>query len=369
MIDERHEELAALHALDLLEGAERDAFARELDQNAELRALVAGLRESAALLAHTAPDAAPPPELRARVLASVESKIVSSEATGLPNQQSKIIRPPSSIFRSLLPWAAAAGFALVAVWFARLYIASRSEAQLVSAQQALADLELKSTRNQLEAERILARRQLANLNQQVADTTKQLGEAQQRGTTAEDRLAATARQLADATQKLREADQQVATLNQRLDTATRFASSTARRATELDESFAAARSQVAALERRLKTEADLANFKITTLASLLKNSPQAVAVAVWNPEKQEGVLQVAKLPALATDKDYQLWVVDPQYPNPVDGGVFTVDPQTGEARLQFKAKQSVKAISAFAVTLERKGGVPKAEGPFVLLGK
>jgi anti-sigma-K factor RskA len=64
-----------------------------------------------------------------------------------------------------------------------------------------------------------------------------------------------------------------------------------------------------------------------------------------------------------------LWVVDPQYPNPVDGGVFSVDPATGEARLVFKARQPVSNISAFAVTLERKGGVPKAEGPFVLLGK
>jgi anti-sigma-K factor RskA len=53
----------------------------------------------------------------------------------------------------------------------------------------------------------------------------------------------------------------------------------------------------------------------------------------------------------------------------VDGGVFTVDPVTGEARLIFHAKQPVASVNAFAVTLERKGGVPKAEGPFVLLGK
>jgi len=92
-------------------------------------------------------------------------------------------------------------------------------------------------------------------------------------------------------------------------------------------------------------------------------------VAVWNPEKQEGMLKVEKLPALAANQDYQLWVVDPQYPNPVDGGVFTVDPETGVANVQFKARQPVNAINAFAVTLERKGGVPKAEGPFVLLGK
>jgi anti-sigma-K factor RskA len=81
------------------------------------------------------------------------------------------------------------------------------------------------------------------------------------------------------------------------------------------------------------------------------------------------VLQVEKLPALATDKEYQLWVVDPQYPAPVDGGVFTVDARSGAARIAFKSKQPVKTINAFAVTLERKGGVPKAEGPFVLLGK
>ena len=358
MIDERHEELAALHALDLPEGAERAAFGRELDQSAELRGLVSELRESAALLAHTAPAAALPAELKSRVLASLGAR-----------DENKILRPPSSVFRSLLPWAAAAGFALVAGWFAQLYIASRAETEMVSAQQMLADLEIKSTRQQLEAERLLARRQLANLNQQVADTTKQLADSQQRGTTAEDRLAATARQLADATQKLSEAAQQVATLNLRLDAATRLAGSTAQRATELDQLLAITRGQAAALERQLKAEGDLANFKITTLASMLKNSPQAVAVAVWNPEKQEGVLQVAKLPALAADKDYQLWVVDPQYPNPVDGGVFTVDPQTGEYRLQFRTKQPVKSINAFAVTLERKGGVPKAEGPFVLLGK
>jgi anti-sigma-K factor RskA len=102
---------------------------------------------------------------------------------------------------------------------------------------------------------------------------------------------------------------------------------------------------------------------------MLKNSPQALAVAVWDPGRQEGVLNVQNLPALATNQDYQLWLVDPQYPNPVDGGVFSVEPASGTARLQFKAKQPVGTVNAFAVTRERKGGVAKAQGPFVLLGK
>jgi anti-sigma-K factor RskA len=127
--------------------------------------------------------------------------------------------------------------------------------------------------------------------------------------------------------------------------------------------------QIATLGQKLRNQGDLAQFKISTLVSMLGNSPQAMAVAVWNPATQEGVLRTDKLPPLAPDKDYQLWVVDPQYPNPVDGGVFRVDPKTGEARYQFKADKPIRTVAKFAVSLERRGGVPKAEGPMVLLSE
>jgi anti-sigma-K factor RskA len=124
----------------------------------------------------------------------------------------------------------------------------------------------------------------------------------------------------------------------------------------------------AALTRQMEDQSDLDQLKIATLVSMLDDSPQAVAVAVWNPALQEGMLTVEKLPALAADRDYQLWVIDPQYPIPVDGGVFTVDAGTGEARYRFKANKPVATVAKFAVSLERKGGVPKAEGPMVLIG-
>ncbi len=124
-----------------------------------------------------------------------------------------------------------------------------------------------------------------------------------------------------------------------------------------------ARAEIATLER----QADVARLKISSLASLLSDSPHAQAVAVWNPEAQEGVLSVSNLPALPADRDYQLWVIDPQYPIPVDGGVFTVEPASGDAHLHFKPKEPIKDVSKFAVSLERKGGVAKAEGPMVLI--
>jgi anti-sigma-K factor RskA len=81
------------------------------------------------------------------------------------------------------------------------------------------------------------------------------------------------------------------------------------------------------------------------------------------------LLTVDHLPALADDRDYQLWVIDPQYPIPVDGGVFRVDPATGQARYSFRADKPIKTVAQFAVSLERRGGVAKAEGPMVLLSQ
>lgn len=118
---------------------------------------------------------------------------------------------------------------------------------------------------------------------------------------------------------------------------------------------------------QLRQQADVAELKVASLASLLGDSPKAQAIAVWNPLTQEGVLTVVNLPALQQDKDYQLWLVDPQYPTPVNGGVFRVDPKSGEARITFKPDRPVSTADKFAVSLERRGGVPKAEGPMVLI--
>ena len=107
---------------------------------------------------------------------------------------------------------------------------------------------------------------------------------------------------------------------------------------------------------------------MTALASLAGNTKEAQVIAVWDPEQQSGLLTMEKLPAIADTQDYQIWVVDPSYPNPVNGGVFHVGID-GRVVLPFKPDQPVAKVAAFAISLEKKGGVPKAEGPIVLLGK
>jgi len=287
MIDERQDELAALHALDLLEGAEREQFVAELGSNSELRKRVGDLRQAAAALAHVAPEAEPPAALKARILASVEASASRAPApVPAPSAAPRSARPIA--FPLWVPWLAAACFAVAAVWSERLYLAARSDNASLREQQRIAQQSLDQTRAQ----------------------------------------------LGDATRLL-----------------------------------ATSGREIAELGAKLKAEGDLAHFKIATLASMLGNSPAALAVAVWDPAREEGVLDVSKLPALAAAMDYQLWVIDPQYPSPVSGGVFTVNPVTGEAHVVFRADKPVKSIAKFAVSLERKGGVAKPEGPIVLISQ
>lgn len=283
MIAERQEELAALGAVDLLSPAEQAEFDAAVAADPALAALLASFRSTAAELAHSAPPVVPPALLKTRILASLSTQ--TGPVSARPSRG--IVIP----FTSWIGLAAAACFALTTAYFGQAFLTERASVAALRDQQTLAELALRGATNQLEAERLIGRRELAARDQRVTDLTRQLA-----------------------------------------------------------------------------AQGTLADYKIATLASLLGNSPQALAVAVWNPAKQEGVLTVQKLPALAADKDYQLWVVDPQYPIPVDGGVFRVDPATGEARLNFRPNLPVKTVAKFAVSLERKGGVPKAEGPMVLIG-
>ncbi len=124
------------------------------------------------------------------------------------------------------------------------------------------------------------------------------------------------------------------------------------------------RNRMAALEQR-----DVfAQTQIAMLSSKLESAPQAQAVVIWDSQKQEGVLKVVGAPVTAKDRDYQLWMVDPRYKQPVDAGVFGVA-EDGTTKISFRPKAKIESVQAFAVSLERKGGVPKAEGPMVLVGK
>ncbi len=80
---------------------------------------------------------------------------------------------------------------------------------------------------------------------------------------------------------------------------------------------------------------------------------------VWSDSKQEGYMTFRNLPVNDSSKEtYQLWIFDENQDEatPVDGGVFDVSKE-GEAIIPIDAKIKVKNPKAFAVTVEKPGGV------------
>lgn len=325
MIDERLQELASLYAFDLLDGAERSDFEAALSQNAELRALVAELRHTAAALAHTAPSATPPPELKQRLLATLD-------AGASPADDEKVVpfSATSTVFR-VLPWAIAAGFAISTAWLSERYFVSRTESQLLRDREALAEIALRTTQAQLESEHLVSQRVAADFNALQTRSDALLAEAQ-------GKVRATEQQLAELKSTSTTLEQQLADAR--------------KRETEV-------RAEVVALQDQAKRDADLARLKIATLASMLNNSPQAVAVAVWDPKQQQGVFTADQLPANAKDQSYELWVIDSK---PVSAGVFTVGPD-GRAKVSFRPSEQIRTAVKFAVSREKRDGAASHATP------
>ena len=254
MIDPRMEEQAALHVLGALEPDEAREFKAAMKADPELQLFVARLTPITGALAGAVPEVEPPPQLRAKVLAQVA-----------PVQKTFTLSERKTGFSFWLPWAFAAGLAVVCV--------------ILFAQDS-------------------------RLQRQVSDQSAQISSLNQ---------------LATALQ---------ASTNQLQQT-------------------------VLALQATNR----LANMRIAMLNSQLADAPKAVAVTLWDSNKQEGVFVVQNLKPLSFGRDYQLWVIDPKYQTPVSAGVFQVDDQ-GTVRVDFKANKTIQTASKFAVTEEPKGGLP-----------
>ena len=93
---------------------------------------------------------------------------------------------------------------------------------------------------------------------------------------------------------------------------------------------------------------------------------EARAVVAWEGNAQSGVVRINNLPPQA-GKDYQLWVIDADHADPISAGIIHVD-ANGTAQVRFKPIAIANHVKAFAISLEREGGVPKPEGPIVLVG-
>ncbi|MEM9881594.1 MAG: anti-sigma factor [Planctomycetota bacterium] len=99
---------------------------------------------------------------------------------------------------------------------------------------------------------------------------------------------------------------------------------------------------------------------------------QVAGRVAWSDAAQAGYLVFENLPVNDPGvAQYQLWIVDPQRDElPIDGGVFDVADHLaadGRAYVPIDAKLPVALPAAFAVTVEKPGGVVRSAGPLVLV--
>jgi len=79
---------------------------------------------------------------------------------------------------------------------------------------------------------------------------------------------------------------------------------------------------------------------------------------VWSNASQQGFMRFVGMPPNDPSREqYQLWIIDPERDaEPIDGGVFDIA-STGEVVVPIQAKLKVLKAAAFAITVEKPGGV------------
>lgn len=104
-----------------------------------------------------------------------------------------------------------------------------------------------------------------------------------------------------------------------------------------------------------------------SLMSGLKVNPVGYGKIIWDAQKGAAILHVSNLPAVPSNKDYQLWVIKNK--TPLSAGVFAVkDTLSNFFKIENLAVTNPREIAAFAITLEPKGGVPQPTGAMYMMG-
>jgi anti-sigma-K factor RskA len=117
----------------------------------------------------------------------------------------------------------------------------------------------------------------------------------------------------------------------------------------------------------------LARSESVKLDMSATKDPAAAGVSgdvVWDPVTQQGFLRFVGLPPNDPKvHQYQLWIFDATRDQryPVDGGVFDIPGNSSEVLIPIHARLPVRSAKAFAVTLEKSGGVVVSEREHVLV--
>lgn len=102
------------------------------------------------------------------------------------------------------------------------------------------------------------------------------------------------------------------------------------------------------------------SFQITYLEGMQELAPKSYATVFWNDEKKQAFIFTNSLPKPPKGKQYQLWALTKGDNIVWDAGVFHWG--------KLSPVKCFEKPQKFIITLEKEGGVPKAEGQAYAIG-
>lgn len=121
------------------------------------------------------------------------------------------------------------------------------------------------------------------------------------------------------------------------------------------------------LARAQLAQAELANVKIALLTAAQRSMAETRGVVVWNSARQEGVLALEKMPALAADQRLELWIVEARTDaKPMSVGVFELG-ASGGARGSFRPAAPVGPVAKFMLSREKNDGARAHASPATVI--
>lgn len=316
-MDGKHEELAALNALSMLESDEKRVLTGTGLANKELRDLVAELEITATELVRLIAPAEPPADMKRRIRAKIRAR----------GGQRLHLSPAGLI--SAAGWALVLVLSVIVVWLWQDH--AQLNRQLNAVSQAIAvrpepAAAASSTTIPKAEEKEAPAKPAINIEAELKKLRDDFAQKQ----------AAQAAEIESLRKREIEAQAKITQLTAE-----------------------------AAAQKQREAEGKL---EIITQQTTVWEYRRGIMTVVWDDARHQGVLMLDKLPKAEAGKDYQLWVLDPQKPDPVSAGIVAVD-KNGAAKIQFKPAEDVGAGVKFSLSLEVKGGAPKRAGELIFSGQ
>lgn len=336
------EELCAGYVLDSLSEEDRKKF-EELLNNAteEQLQLYEDMNAIAAEMALLYPQEIPPPQIRHKLIEMAWASVNAPQGGNVLY----IKRYRFAVAASVIFMIAALG----------LLFYSQNLEQDVSGQ-----------------ERLLAEQgeYLDEQTDRIVDLTGRISEVQSRLQQTEEKLAMTREELSNTETSQGTYQEQIRVLESELAQQETFIARQEQLLEEQNATITEIETRLASLQSEVQRKEELLNILEARDVDLvlmdgLDVNPNGYGKVVWDKDNGRAILQVANLPVVPSDRDYQLWFIINDQPQ--SAGVFAVqDPERDDF---FTIEElGTDGQGAFAITMEPKGGSPQPTGDMYLLG-